>query len=108
MTSLAIVLSPAASKLARKLHGWGFSLIIIAFAMPFLAASIGRSTAFQAGQSLAQNLMALFVLALVAWLATRKRSDTAKALARFLTGVLMCMFVGGQLAIAANEEQQAK
>lgn len=108
MTSLAIVLSPDASKLARKLHAWAFALIIIAFAMPFLAASLGRSTAFQAGQSLAQNLIALFVLALVAWLATRKRSDMAKALARFLTGVLMCLYVGGQLALAANEEQQAK
>ena len=108
MTSLAIVLSPDASKLARKLHGWGYGLIIVAFVMPFLATLLGRSTAFQAGESLAQNLVALFVLALVAWLATRKRSDMAKAIARLLTGVLMCIFVGGTLAARANEEQIAK
>jgi hypothetical protein len=108
MTSLAIVLSPDASKLARKLHGLGYALIIVAFVTPFLAASFGRSTAFQAGESLARNLMALLVFALVAWLATTKRSDMAKALARLLTGVLMCLFVGGHLAVAAYEEQRAK
>jgi hypothetical protein len=108
MTSLAIVLSPDASKLARKLHGLGYALIVVAFVMPFLAASLGRSTAFQAGESLVRNLIALFVFALVAWLATRRRSDMAKALARLLTGVLMCLFVGGHLAVAANGEQQAK
>ena len=32
----------------------------------------------------------------------------AKALARLLTGVLMCLFVGGGLAYAVNEEQHAK
>ena len=68
MTSLAIVLSSDASILARRLHGFGYALIIVAFAMPFLAALIGRSTAFQAGESLAHNLLALLVLALVAWL----------------------------------------
>lgn len=108
MTSLAIALSPDASKLARKLHGWGYALIIVAFAMPFLAALFGRSTAFQAGESLAHNLVALFVLALVAWLATRKRSDMTKAIARLATGILMCLFVGGTLAVAANEEHDAK
>lgn len=108
MTSLAIVLSPEASKLARKLHGWGYALIIVAFVMPFLATLFGRSTAFQAGESLAHNLLALFVLALVAWLTTRKRSDMTKAIARLATGILMCLFVGGTLAVAANEEQDAK
>lgn len=108
MTSLAIVLSPNASKLARRLHGWGYALIIVAFAIPFLAALFGRSTAVQVGESLAQNLIVLFVLALVAWLAARKRNDMAKAIARLLTGALMCLFVGGTLAVAANEEQDAK
>ena len=31
-----------------------------------------------------------------------------KAIARLATGVLMCLFVGGTLAVAANEEQEAK
>ena len=108
MTSHAIVLSPDASKLARKLHCWGYALIIVSFAMPFLASLFGQSTAFQAGESLAHNLMALFVLALVAWLATRKRSDMTKAIARLATGILMCVFAGGTLAVAASEDQDAK
>ena len=108
MTSLAIVLSPNASKVARRLYGWGYALIIVAFAIPFLAALIGRSTAVQVGESLAQNLIVLFVLALVAWLAARTRNDMAKAIARLLTGALMCLFIGGTLAVAANEEQDAK
>lgn len=108
MTSLAIVLGPDASKLLRKLDSWGYALIIGAFVIPFLATLFGRSTAYQAGESFAHNLMALFLLSLVAWLITRKRSDMTKAIARLATGVLMCLFVGGTLAVAANEEQEAK
>lgn len=108
MTSLAIPLSPVASTLARKLHGTGYVLIAIAFAVPFLAIPFGYSTAFQAGESLVQNLLALFVFALIAWLTTRKRSDMAKALAQLLSGILMCLFVGSNFASAVTEEQQAK
>lgn len=50
MTSLAIILSPDVSTLARRLHGWGYALIIVAFVLPFLVALFGRSTAFQAGE----------------------------------------------------------
>ena len=57
---------------------------------------------------MAHNLLALFVLALVAWLTTRKRSDMTKAIARLSTGILMFLFVGGALAVAAIEEQDAK
>jgi asparagine N-glycosylation enzyme membrane subunit Stt3 len=98
MTSLAIPLSPVASSLARKLHGTGYVLIAVAFALPFLAIPFGYSTAFQAGESLVHNLLALFVFALIAWLTTRKRSDMAKALAQFLSGILMCLFVGSNFA----------
>lgn len=108
MTSLAITLSSNASALARKLHGLGYVLIIIAFVLPFIAVLLGRSTAFQAGEGLVWNLVTLFILALVAWVATRKRSDMAKAIARLLTGLLMCTFVGGNLAFAVNEEQETK
>ena len=108
MTSLAIPLSPDASTLARKLHGAGYVFIAIAFALPFLAIPFGYSTAFQAGESLVYNLLALFVFALIAWLTTRKRSDMAKALAQLLSGILMCLFVFSNFAGAATEEQQAK
>jgi hypothetical protein len=108
MTSLATPLSPHASKLARRLHGTGYVLIAVAFAIPFLAIPFGYSTAFQAGESLVRNLLALFVLALIAWLTTRKGSDMAKALARFLSGILMCLFVSSNFAGTITEEQQAK
>ena len=108
MTSIAIPLSPLASTLARKLHSTGSALIAVAFSLPFLAIPFGYSTAFQAGESLVRNLLALFVLALITWLTTRKRSDMAKALAQLLSGILMCLFVGSNFASAVTEEQQAK
>ena len=108
MTSIAIPLSPLASTLARKLHSTGSALIAVAFSLPFLAIPFGYSTAFQAGESLVRNLLALFILALIAWLTTRKRSDMAKALAQLLSGILMCLFVGSNFASAVTEEQQAK
>ena len=55
-----------------------------------------------------RNLLALFVLALIAWLATKKRSDIAKARAKLLAGVLLCLFAAGNLSYAANDERQAK
>ena len=108
MTSLAIKLSPESTRRARHLHSMGFALICLAFALPFLLAAIGKSNAFQAGESLVRNLLALFVLALVAWLATRNRGDMAKAIARLITGMLLILFVGGGIALAANEDELAK
>lgn len=108
MTSLAIVLSPEASKRARRLHWLGFALICVAFVLPFLAIPRGLTTEAKAGYDSVSNLMVLFVLALVAWLATRKRGDMPKAIARLLTGVLVVLFVGGGLAVAASDAEQSK
>mgnify|MGYP000718118531 CR=1 FL=1 len=108
MRSLSISLSPIASTLAHKVRSLGYALIAVAFALPFVAIPFGYSTAFQAGESLARNLFALFVLALIAWLTIKRRSDMTKALAQLLLGVLMCLFVGSNFAVAITEEQQAK
>ena len=108
MTSLAIKLSPHATRLARQLHWTGFALICLAFGLPFLLVAVGKSSAFKAGESLVSNLLALFVLALIAWLATRNRGDMTKAIARFITGVVLLLFVGGGIVLAANDDEQAK
>ncbi len=108
MTSLPIPLSPIASTLAYKLHSLGYALIAIAFAFPFVAIPFGHSTAFQAGESLARNLVALFVFALIAWIVIKRRGDMARALAQLLIGVLMCLLVGSNFAVAITEEQQSK
>jgi hypothetical protein len=86
----------------------GAGLIVLAFGGPALATMFGLGNAFSVGQDLARTLGSLAFLALIAWLVTRKRSDLAKAKARTVVGVLLCITVGNNIANSAKEVKVAK
>ncbi len=100
--------SPDYSVAARKLYIAGYILIVISFALPFLVIPFGFSNIFHLGGTLVYSLVALFLLALIAWLITRKRSDDKRAIAVLLCGILMCLFSASKLLTPVTQEQDTK
>lgn len=100
---------PAAEIAGAKRYTYlGAALIALAFVGPSLATLFGLGNAFSVGQDIARTLGSLALLALIAWLITRNRSGVAKAKARTVVGVLLCITVGNNIANAAKEEALAK
>ncbi len=94
--------------LTKRWNYLGAGLILLAFAGPGLATLAGWGSAFSVGADFARTLGSLFVLALIAWLVTRKKSDLAKAKARVIVGIVLCVVVGNNIARMAKEEDVAK
>jgi hypothetical protein len=86
----------------------GATLIALAFIGPSLATLAGLGNAFSVGEDVARTLGSLAFLALIAWLAVRKRSDLSKAKARAVVGLLLCITVGNNIATAARDKEDAK
>lgn len=105
---MATVLSDADIKKAQRFQYFGYALIVLAFALPFIAAALGMYSAFDVGQSLATTAGSLLLMAFITWLATRKNSDMAKGIGRLITGILLCVVVGSNLATSLGEEKAAK
>lgn len=85
------------------------ALIALALAAPIFAPAFGFGDNYNTGAAIARTLFALAFFGLISWLATRKRSDLAKAKGRLTVGVLACLSVVGnfvaekdQLSIAQN------
>lgn len=93
---------------ARRYTFLGGALIALAFAGPALATPFGIGTAYSVGQDLVRTLSALVVAAFISWLITKNRSDLAKAKARVVVGVLLCVSVGTGIADSARDAQLAK
>lgn len=110
MIDAALPLPSPPSARAKHLTFIGAGFIAFAFVGPFLAAAVGYGevTAFQAGQDVARTLGSLLFLALIAWAVTSGRSDTTKAGARVVVGVLLCVVVGNNIAQTASEVQKVK
>jgi hypothetical protein len=86
----------------------GAGLIATAFIGPSLATLAGLGNAFSVGEDIARTLGSLAVLAFIAWLVVRKKSDPSKAKARVVVGLLLCITVGNNIANAAREKDLAK
>jgi hypothetical protein len=93
-----------------RLQLLGVGLIALAFIGPYLAAAvgIGEASASQAGQDVARTLGSLLFLALIAWAATRGRSDATKASARVVVGLVLCIVVATNIARAASDTEAVK
>lgn len=109
MSQTATALPPP-SPIAKRLTFMGAGFIALAFIGPYLAALLefGEMTAFRAGEDGVRTLGSLLLLALISWAVTRGRSDTTKAGARLVVGVLLCIVVGSNIAQTAGEVQKAK
>lgn len=100
-----VALSPDSDRAATKRWNYiGAGLIALAFVGPSLATLAGLGNAFSVGEDIARTLGALAFAAFVSWLIVRKRSDVAKAKARTIVGVVLCITVGNNIANAAKEE----
>lgn len=86
----------------------GAALIALAFAGPYLASIFGAGNAYSVGQDFAGTCASLVFLAVIAWLATRNRSDLAMAKARSVVGVLLCLTVFGNMANDARDKAFVK
>jgi hypothetical protein len=93
-----------------RLTFMGVTFIVLAFIAPYIASLLGfgPTSASQAGEAAGRTLGSLLVLALLAWATTRGRSDTAKASARVVVGVLLCVLAGSNIAQTASDMQEAK
>lgn len=103
---------PAAAEAAtHRYTRIGTALLALAVAGPFLAALFGLGNAATAGSDTAKTLGALAFWALLAWLVTRKSSPLAKAKARTVVGVLLCLVAASHVANAtraARDEARIK
>lgn len=93
---------------ARRYSFAGAALIFFAFVAPLMATAFGLGSAYTVGQDLARTLGSLFGLAVVTWLVMRNRSDLAKAKARLVVGLLLCLTVANNIANTARENSVAK
>jgi len=109
MTDTATTSLPP-SPTVKRLNFVGAILIILAFVGPYLAAmlGIGEVTAFKVGEDGARTLGSLVLLAIIAWAVSRGRSETFKAGARVVVGVLLCGVVVSSIAQTAREITEAK
>ncbi|NPC57840.1 hypothetical protein [Caenimonas soli] len=98
------------SPTSTRLSILGAGLIALAFIAPYVGAAIGigEASAFQAGQDIARTLGSLLFLAFIAWAVTRGRSDSTKAAARVVVGVLLCAVVASNIASAASDAAAVK
>lgn len=104
-----VSMTPADTQASIK--RWNYlaaAFIATAFFGPGIATFAGLGNAFSVGEDAARTLGSLAFLALIAWLVARRKSDLAKAKARVIVGLLLCVTVGNNIANAAKEKEQAK
>lgn len=94
--------------LTKRWNYLGTGLIVFAFIGPSLAMLAGLGSAFSVGEDIGRTFGSLAVLMLIAWLVTRKMSDLAKAKARLVVGIVLCVVVGNNIARMAKDEGVAK
>lgn len=93
--------------LTKRWNYLGAGLIALAFIGPSLATLSGLGNAFSVGEDIARTFGSLAGLMLVAWLVARKMGDLAKAKARVVVGIVLCVVVGNNIAKMAKEEDVA-
>lgn len=94
--------------LTKRWNYLGAGLIALAFIGPSLATLAGLGNAFSVGEDIARTFGSLAGLMLIAWLVARKMGDLAKAKARVVVGIVLCVIVGNNIAKMAKEEDVAK
>ena len=103
------VMAPADElALTKRWNYLGIGLIVLAFIGPSLAMLAGLGSAFSVGEDIGRTFGSLAVLMFIAWLVTRKMGDRAKAKARVVVGIVLCVVVGNNIARMAKEEDVAK
>lgn len=94
--------------LTKRWNYLGAGLIALAFIGPTIATLAGLGNAFSVGEDIARTFGSLAGLMLIAWLVARKMGDLAKAKARVVVGIVLCVVVGNNIARMAKEEDVAK
>jgi len=88
------------AKSAKLFRIGGWLLIAAGFAIPQAQLYAAGEGAFQAGDEIARTLGSLLLLAVIAWLVTRKKTPKAKAMGTFIVGLLLVIT---SISVAANK-----
>lgn len=102
------VLSPADESARKRLTYLALALVVLAIVGPLLALALGLGTQEWAASVAGGAIASLLLLRLISWLVTRNRSRLAQANGRVVVGLLLCIFVGQDVARTYAEELAAK